>query len=171
MGGLYHSKMVNSGPRSYCNTFWVISGTSTKLSKSRPGDLLSITKTAQRYKTNYGIILERILFISIWDSKIDFVREMYVLGTICFDVFSFCVRFRFLWKLVTYVEKNFVEMRIDKWLFSSNKMYKSLDMNFISITKKKHEMEMWLLFYFQVRESLNIWVQGRVPKLFYFQER
>ena len=68
----------------------------------------------------------------------------------------------------TYVENNFVDVRIGNDTSSMKHICKSLDMHFISI--KNHETEHVGTFLFQVRESL-LYFQGRVPKLFYLQGR
>ena len=48
--GLYYSQIANQGPRTFCNIFQMISGTSKIWSKSRPVDLLIITRILQTTK-------------------------------------------------------------------------------------------------------------------------
>ena len=73
----------------------MISGTSTILSKSGPVDLLIITKMLQRIQEKLWNHPGEILFMSIWDSKKRFFREMYVRGiifvSICFPFLIFIV--------------------------------------------------------------------------------
>ena len=59
--GVYYSKMADSGPRTYCNAFCMIWGTSEILSKSGPADLPIITKRLQKIQENMGASLQNIV--------------------------------------------------------------------------------------------------------------
>ena len=107
--GLYYSKMANSGPRTYCNTFGVIWGTSKIWSKSGPVDLLSITKMLQKIREQLWEHPGNIyiyMFCQFGTHKILFFLfgNMYVLGTMRFAFLVFFVEFRvhilkiFLWR-------------------------------------------------------------------------
>ena len=65
----------------------MISGISKIWSESGPGDLLTITKNALKNARKLWNHLGNILIMSIWDSKIDLFRKMYVLGAM---PFRFC---------------------------------------------------------------------------------
>ena len=88
----------------------MIPGTSKKLSKYGPGDLLFITKMLQNIQENLWNHPGQILFLSIWDSQISKIFEnMYVLGTT-----FVCVVFRLFFSsvfvcgnLCTYLKKNY----------------------------------------------------------------
>ena len=113
-----------------------ISGTSKIWSKSAPIDLLTITKMLQTIQGNYGPWNHpgKILLLSIWDS-----RHFKMFEKVCprYHVFR-SLFFAF-----------FVEMRVHilkivlwRWgteddKLSIDKMYKSLEMNFISINNMK----------------------------------
>ena len=68
--GLNYSKMSNQGPRTYGNIFWMISGTSKKLSKSGPMDLLMISRTLPtKSRKTCGMIFGTYYFshLRIWN--------------------------------------------------------------------------------------------------------
>ena len=62
--------MANFDFWTYCNTFWMISGTAKKSTKSGPPDPAFITNIFQKIQEKYGNILGKTLSLSIWDSKI-----------------------------------------------------------------------------------------------------
>ena len=57
-----YSKMAIKGPRTFCNTFWMILGTSKFWSKIGPVYLLIITKILHKIQENYGSILGTYYF-------------------------------------------------------------------------------------------------------------
>ena len=63
--------MINLGSRTHCNTFWIISGTSKRSTKSGPQDPLFITKTFEKIQEKSpNILKDIILHISTcWKSK------------------------------------------------------------------------------------------------------
>ena len=71
-----YSKMVNEGPQTYSNTFWMISETSKKSTKSGPWHLFSFVEMLQKHKKIMETILKIwFLHISIfWNPKIKNVR-------------------------------------------------------------------------------------------------
>ena len=60
--GFNYSKMVNLGPRTCSNTFWMILGTSKMLSKYGPVDLPIITEILQKIQESMGTSLKHIIF-------------------------------------------------------------------------------------------------------------
>ena len=100
-------------------------------------------KCFKKYKKNYGIILEKYYFVHTDLNKIDFFRNLYVLGT----RFVRCV-FRLFFRLFfiscflcfflvaflnIYFENNFTKRRNENYTFSITKQHPNLDLNFISI--------------------------------------
>ena len=74
LGGFNCSQMAKFDFRTYCNTFWMISGATKNVTKSGPLDPIFITKIFQKKQEQYGNILGKYYF-HIWESEI--------LGNVC----------------------------------------------------------------------------------------
>ena len=144
----------------------MISGTSKIWSKPGPVDLPIITKMSQNIQEQLWNPLGKIWFSSIWDAFFfGNFRNMYVLGT--HDFCYFCRKWVHMLKIFWW------RWGLINAKFPINKMYKSLDVNFISIKKMKWKFgKSSKLFYFQVRESPTnlLYFQVRDSPNFIFKE-
>ena len=131
----------------------MIWGTSEIWSKSGLVDLLTITKILLKIQEKLWEHPGKYYLWKCETHKFRFFRFLKGLDTIC-SLFS-----------SPHFKLYFLKMRIENDDECINKIYRSLDMNFISI--KKHEMVFLQLFYFQVREPTNCFIfkEGNHPIL------
>ena len=135
----------------------MILGTSKIWSKSGPVDLLIITNMLQKIQENMGNSWKHIIFVNMGLKK--YLR----FENVCprYHVFSRFWVSHFL-SISCYI-LYFTKMRIGKWYIFNKKHIQKLGYEFHIY--EEHEMAMWSLFYFQVRESPNFFIfkQGNHP--------
>ena len=87
-GGFNYSKMAYFDCQTYCNTFWMTSGTSKKTTKYVPSGPVFITKVLQKIQEIMGTSLNIIFsYLVIWKSEI--------VGRYAYLTFWFCEILRF----------------------------------------------------------------------------
>ena len=106
--------MANFDSRTYCNIFWMMSGTSKHVTKSGPSDPVSITRTFQKNWETNGIILEHIIFVSenvkfwnCWKVRVPYFSS---------------VRFLNFWNLKTLKLRNSEMLFSEFWKFEKMKI-------------------------------------------------
>ena len=141
----------------------MILGTSKIWLKSGPVDLPIITNIFQKIQEKYGIIFKKYYFSYLRIRKLHFSIFLKGIPTMCRTKYVLAVLQNYFLKQYfdyIFLKILFVERRIDKWLFSINKIEKSLDVSFISI--KKHET-LCCIFLFSGKKSLNFFISRKAP--------
>ena len=76
--GFIYSKMANVDFRTYCNTFWIIFGTSNKKRAKWPPVPLFITEILRKIKRNMDAFYKNIILVNQGSKRCDMVLKMHL---------------------------------------------------------------------------------------------